>query len=231
MRFGPLWGFVILIGAAILVAGIGSNFHPNRGDTPPVEKQQEEDQQKADEAKKAADATKASMLTFDQAKEGAVKVAMEIEGKGTIAMELYPKAAPKTVAHFTDLCKKHFYDGLKFHRVVPNFVIQVGDPNSKGLDGSKMRDMTNEAVSTTFKLGGGGSGEKVPLEAKLSHKKYSVGLARSDAPDSGDSQFYINLQDNLSLDGNYCVFGMVLHGQDVAAKIQKGDVIKSLTLQ
>ena len=161
-------------------------------------------------------------MTFEAAKQGAVKATLEVEGKGTIVMELYPKAAPQTVAHFVELCKQHFYDGLKFHRVEPNFVIQGGDPESKN---TSVEEFESKGI------GSHGSGKMVPLEAALPHKQYSVGLARSSDPNSGDSQFYINLNDNASLDGQYCVFGMVVQGQDVPAKVEKGDVIKSITVQ
>ena len=221
MRSSPVWGFIALIAVAIVVAGLASKVHPNRGSLPPAEQAAEDDRKQREEAQKQADAKKAGLMTFAQAKEGAVKVAMEIEGKGSVVMELYPKAAPQTVAHFVDLCKKHFYDGLKFHRVEPGFVIQGGDPESKD---------ASVAEFETKQIGTHGSGQTVPLEAKLPHTQYSVGLARSSAPDSGDSQFYINLKDNNELDGNYCVFGMVTQGQEVAAKVEKGDVIKSITL-
>ena len=71
----------------------------------------------------------------------------------------------------------------------------------------------------------------MPLEAHLPHTKYSVGQARSNELNSGDCQFYFNLNDNASLDGKYCVFGMVVQGQDVVDKIEKGDVITSLTAE
>ena len=222
MRSSPLWGFIALIAVAIVVAGIASKVHPNSGSLPPDEQAQEEERKQQETAQKQAETQKASMITFDQAKEGAIKVAMEVEGKGTVLMELYPKAAPKTVAHFVDLCKRNFYDGLKFHRVEPGFVIQGGDPQSKD---ASVEEFQSKQIGTH------GSGQTVPLEARLPHTQYSVGLARSSALDSGDSQFYINLKDNNELDGKYCVFGMVTQGQDIAAKVQKGDVIKSFKLQ
>lgn len=222
MRSSPVWGFIALIAIAIVVSGLASRVHPNTGSLPPDEQAREDDRKQQETAKKQAEAQKSTLMTFDQAKEGAVKATMEIEGKGTVVMELYPKAAPKTVAHFVDLCKKHFYDGLKFHRVEPGFVIQGGDPMSKD---------ASVAEFDSKQIGTHGSGENVPLEARLPHTHYSVGLARSNAPDSGDSQFYINLKDNNDLDGRYCVFGMVTQGQDVPAKVEKGDIIKSITVQ
>jgi len=221
MRFSPLWGFVILIGVAIAISAIGSKVHRNQGDVPPAEQAQLDAEKEQEAARKKMEDAKAAMMTFDQVKEGAIRATMEIENRGTVVMEFYPKAAPKTVEHVTDLIKSHFYDGLKFHRVEPDFVIQGGDPLSKNL---------GVAEFDSKQIGSHGSGKNVPLEVHLPHKKYSIGLARSTAPDSGDSQFYINLKDNGPLDGNYCVFGMVIQGQDVPAKVQRGDVIKSITL-
>jgi peptidyl-prolyl cis-trans isomerase B (cyclophilin B) len=158
---------------------------------------------------------------FEKYKDGAIHVTLVVENRGTMVLELYPKAAPKTVAHFVDLCKKHFYDGIKFHRVEPGFVVQGGDPKSKDLDPGQF---------SANGIGSNGSGTTVPLEAKLPHIPGSVGLARANDPNSGDSQFYINLKDNADLDGNYCVFGRVIQGADVAPKIQIGDRITSLTV-
>ena len=81
-----------------------------------------------------------------------------------------------------------------------------------------------------FNLGINGSGQPVPLEAKLPHKKYSLGLARSKDTASGDSQFYLNLKDNPDLDGKYCVFGRIKQGAEIADKIEIGDRIKRLSI-
>ncbi len=142
-----------------------------------------------------------------------------VTNRGTILLELYPKAAPKTVAHFLDLVHRKFYDGIKFHRVVPNFVVQAGDPKSKNLSPDQFE---------ANMVGAGGSGKTVPLEAKLSHERGTLGLARAQDPNSGDSQFYINLKANHDLDGNYCIFGKVLKWMDVVDKIQVGDRIQSV---
>ncbi len=248
----PMWGFVALILAAVLASSLISSKHHNDGAIPPAEQARIDEEKQIEEANKynathktpPADNKKSATnktspktlsvdettptatpdtttMTFDQAKEGAVKATMQVQGRGKIVMELYPKAAPKTVAHFLDLCRKHFYDGIKFHRLEAGFVVQGGDPESK-----------NAAVDEFDAKGIGthGSGTTtVPLEAHLLHKKYSIGQARSQALDSGDSQFYFNLNDNTALDGKYCVFGMVVEGQDVVDKIEKGDVITSLT--
>jgi peptidyl-prolyl cis-trans isomerase B (cyclophilin B) len=136
--------------------------------------------------------------------------------RGTIVIEFYPAVAPKTVENFETLTKKGFYNGLTFHRVVPGFVVQGGDP--KG-DGS------------------GGPGYDVPAEISPAekHLRGSVATARlGDAvnPDrkSSGSQFYICLAAQPSLDGQYTVFGGVVEGMDVVDKIHVGDHIKKVTL-
>lgn len=156
------------------------------------------------------------------------RVDMVIEKRGTVSIELLPKSAPKTVAHFLKLTEKKFYDGILFHRVVPGFVAQAGDPASKKYKPSDLNGLSSEEIGNKFQLGSGGSGANVPLEAKTPHDRGTLGLARSQAPDSGDSQFFLNLVPNHSLDGNYCVFGKVTKGLDVMDKIQNGDRITSI---
>ena len=136
--------------------------------------------------------------------------------RGTIVIEFYPAVAPKTVENFETLSKKGFYNGLTFHRVVPGFVAQGGDP--KG-DGS------------------GGPGYDLPAEISPAekHLRGSVATARlGDAvnPDrkSSGSQFYICLAAQPGLDGQYTVFGGVVEGMDVVDKVQVGDHIKKVTL-
>src|SRR3989441_8931761 len=131
--------------------------------------------------------------------------------RGKLTLELYPDAAPRTVTRFVDLVKKGFYNGLTFHRVVPKFLIQGGDPAGDGT---------------------GGSG--LPIQAEFSEKKHStgtVGMARLREPDSADSQFYICLEPQPFLDGKYTVFGQAVDGLDVLPKIQEGDVMRKATLR
>ena len=121
---------------------------------------------------------------------------------GNITFRFYPDDAPDTVINFINLARKGFYNGLVFHRVVPNFVIQAGCPNS---DGS------------------GGPGYNIPAEFnKRSHLKGIVSMARKpDNVDSANSQFFICLQDVTRLDGLYAAFGEVIQGQDVVDAIGK----------
>jgi cyclophilin family peptidyl-prolyl cis-trans isomerase len=136
---------------------------------------------------------------------------MTIESeKGTIQLELYPGKAPKTVAHLKELAGKGFYNGLTFHRVVPDFVIQGGDPKGDGT---------------------GGSGQTIPFEQNdLKHDKGVIAMARSQSKDSADSQFYITLAAQPSLDGQYVVFGKVTSGMEVVEKIQVGDKMTKVTI-
>lgn len=189
-----------------------------------------------EEAPKAAQtelAPKAKLMTFEEAAKGALRATLEIEGRGIIVVELYPAAAPKTVAHFVSLCKQNFYKGILVHRVEtdPKFrLFQAGDPVTMVLKSTDFRGKSTEDVAEKFHVGGGGSGQKVKLEAHLPNVANTLALARSDDPDSGDSQFYINLSDNHSLDSQYCVFGKIISGAEIAEKVEIGDRIVSFRL-
>ena len=129
---------------------------------------------------------------------------------GKIVIEFYDKDAPKTVANFIKLAKDGFYNGTTFHRVIPGFMIQGGDPNSKSADRSTH--------------GTGGPGYTVEAEIKRDHARGTVATARLGDqvnPDkrSSGSQFFINVKDNGFLNGGYTVFGNVIAGMDVADKI------------
>jgi cyclophilin family peptidyl-prolyl cis-trans isomerase len=132
--------------------------------------------------------------------------------KGTIKFTLNEDLAPITTANFIELAQRNFYDGLKFHRVEPNFVIQGGCPHGTGT---------------------GGSGKNIPLEVtpNLKHgDEGAVAMARSSAPNSASSQFYITLAPTPFLDGNYAVFGRVTEGMDVVRQIRVGDVMNSVRI-
>lgn len=145
--------------------------------------------------------------------------------KGTVTLEFYPTDAPNTVASFIELADSGFYNGLKFHRVIPGFVAQGGDPLT--------RDLTTEQL----KAGVGGAGTGGPgwtQKAEFNTRKHETGtlaMARAQNPDSAGSQFYICLAPQPSLDGQYTVFGQVTDGMDVVMAIEVGDVIESVTIQ
>lgn len=126
---------------------------------------------------------------------------------GIIKIELMPQTAPNTVTNFKKLVQSGFYDHLLFHRIVPGFVIQGGDPNSK--------DRKNRQV-----WGTGGPGWKINAEFnEMKHSRGIVSMARSHDPDSAGSQFFIVIKDSYFLDGQYTVFGKVLEGMDIVDKI------------
>jgi cyclophilin family peptidyl-prolyl cis-trans isomerase len=235
---------LVLLGVILVAIGIAaatSRFHQS---APPLaEKYAEEERQEMEKQRSEMMKKKAEMearmkdpkrlAAFDDPglKEGAVRVRLDIANRGVLTMELYPKVAPKTVAHFVALCKKNFYDRVLFHRVEKDFVIQAGDPTSKDIPDSEASALSAQELASKYpSLGSNGSGTNVPLEPGLPHLPFSVGLARSSARDSGDSQFYINLKDNVQLDNDYCIFGRVVEGQEVAKKVQVGDRITSLTV-
>ncbi len=134
---------------------------------------------------------------------------------GSMTVEFYDKGAPKTVANFKALAKKGFYDGCKFHRIMKDFMVQTGDPNTKAGDPATW--------------GSGGSGTPVPDEfsTTLSHQKGVLSMANTGQPNSQSSQFFICLGDAKFLDGKYSIFGHVVKGMDVLMKLGNAPVKKS----
>ncbi|OGW37513.1 MAG: peptidylprolyl isomerase [Nitrospirae bacterium GWD2_57_9] len=125
---------------------------------------------------------------------------------GNITLKFFPEVAPGHVKNFLDLAKKGFYDGTTFHRVIPNFMIQGGDPNSKNAD------------KRTHGTGGPGYMIKAEFNEKP-HKRGTLSMARAANPDSAGSQFFICVKDSNFLDRQYTAFGEVESGMEVADKI------------
>jgi cyclophilin family peptidyl-prolyl cis-trans isomerase len=142
--------------------------------------------------------------------------------KGTIEFETYPEEAPNTVAQIIGLVKKNFYNGQRFHRAEPNFVIQVGDPVS--------RDYSRQEW-----WGRQSSGRPIGVAEITKKRRLVLGAVAMGYPGTekaaADSQFFILRRAAPELDGKYTVFGKVLTGQDVVAKIQRGDVLKRAYLK
>jgi peptidyl-prolyl cis-trans isomerase B (cyclophilin B) len=140
--------------------------------------------------------------------------------KGTIVAELYDKEAPLTVANFEKLANGKFYDGVKFHRVIPDFVVQGGDPLSRELPAGDPR------------VGTGGPGYKIKCETAGNPRKHEVGaLSMAHAgKDTGGSQFFMVLSEANSrhLNGVHTVFGKITSGIDVMKKIERNDVMNSV---
>ena len=143
--------------------------------------------------------------------------------KGTIRAELYEKDAPGTVENFTNLVKDGFYDGIVFHRVIPEFVVQGGDP------------LTKELPLTNPRIGSGGPGYTIKCETKGNPRTHTVGaLSMAHAGrDTGGSQFFIVLSEanTRHLNGVHTVFGQVVDGLEVMKKLERGDKIEKLTVE
>ncbi len=152
-----------------------------------------------------------SPMHFEQAKKYQAVIQTS---KGKIVCDLYPNKAPLTVTNFVQLAQAGFYNGLLFHRVVPQFVVQGGDPDGTG---------------------SGGPGYTIPAEIGLPHLKGALATARlSDQVNpqkrSSGSQFYITLEKIPYLDGQYTVFGQTVSGMDVVSKMVQGDKIEKIEI-
>lgn len=138
-------------------------------------------------------------------------VTIEMENEGTIKLELYPQKAPQTVRNFVSLIQKGFYNGLIFHRTIPGFMAQGGDPEGTGMGGPGY-GIKGEFLENGF-------------ENDISHKRGVISMARSTLPNSAGSQFFIVTDDSEFSDGQYAGFGVVIEGMDVVDKVVKTRVI------
>ncbi|PLS17493.1 peptidylprolyl isomerase [Bacillus sp. M6-12] len=132
-------------------------------------------------------------------------VTITMENGGKIKLELYPKIAPNTVANFVSLIEKDYYNGVIFHRVIPEFMIQGGDPAGNGTGGP------DYSIAGEFSANG--------YENTLKHTRGILSMARTQEPNSAGSQFFIMVADAPSLDGSYAAFGKVLEGMEVVDAI------------
>ena len=134
-------------------------------------------------------------------------VTIEMENGHVMKAELYPEVAPNTVNNFISLVRKGFYDGLIFHRVIPGFMIQGGDPNGNGVGGP------GYSIKGEFTANG--------FRNDLKHTAGVLSMARTMAPNSAGSQFFIMVDDAPHLDGQYAAFGKLIAGMDVALEIAR----------
>lgn len=147
-------------------------------------------------------------ISLEKGTNPVIKITTE---KGEMVLELFPDVAPKHVESMLTLTKKGFYNGLKFHRVVPGFVIQGGCPQGTGT---------------------GGPGYNLDAEFNSrKHLKGTLAMARSSMPDSAGSQFYICLDATPNLDNQYTVFGQVVKGHEIPELVKQGDTMKIEILQ
>ena len=142
------------------------------------------------------------------------EIAVFTTNKGTIRVQLAGKDAPIHVGNFVELAQKGFYDGMTFHRYVPNFVIQGGDPKGNGTGGPGYRIQ-----------------QEFTTNPNNSHEDGALAMARSSNPDSAGSQFYFCLGAQHFLDPNYTVFGQTLEGFDTIAALRQGDTIESIVIE
>lgn len=164
---------------------------------------QENDEDDTAEKEKTKDAT-----TYEETdKKPIVTITME-DGR-EITAELYPNIAQNTVNNFIELIENEFYDGVIFHRVIPGFMIQSGDPEGTGMGDP------GYSIKGEFENNG--------VENDLKHEKGVLSMARREDPDSAGSQFFIMTGEAASLDGNYAAFGKVIDGMDVAEDISEAE--------
>ncbi len=129
---------------------------------------------------------------------------LDLKDNCRVVIKLLPKVAPKHVARIKKLAREKFYDGIIFHRVIPGFMAQTGDPTGTGMGGSKYPDLPAEFSNIPFKRG-------------------TVGMARAADPNSANSQFFIMFRDGRFLDGKYTVWGIVVQGMECVDKIAPGE--------
>ena len=141
--------------------------------------------------------------------------------KGTFEFETYPADAPKTVAHVVALVKRGFYDGQRVHRALPGFLVQWGDPRS--------RDTAREDDWGRGPDASSGTAIGVPeISRKHLHRRGAVAMAHPGVPGEADSQMYVTLADRPDLNGKYTVFAQVIAGDEVPARLERGDVIRKM---
>ncbi len=151
------------------------------------------------------------IFVISSCNEGKGRIVNIETNKGIIKFVLFEEKAPVTTKNFIDLAQSRFFDGLTFHRYVPGFVVQGGDPKGDGT---------------------GGSPNTIPLEVNsaLKHDEGAVGMARSQDPNSASSQFYFCLAPAHQLDGSYAVFGKVIEGMDIVKNLRVGDKMNKVTI-
>ena len=144
--------------------------------------------------------------------------------KGTFEFETYPVDAPKTVAHIIALVKRGFYDGQRIHRALPGFVVQWGDPRSRDL--SREADWGRGADASSGNPIGASE-----LRRKRFHTRGAVAVAHQGNPALADSQVYVTLAVRADLDSRYTVFGHIIAGDDVPARLERGDLIRRMSVK
>ena len=141
--------------------------------------------------------------------------------KGAFEVETYPVEAPKTVAHIVDLVKRGFYDGQRIHRALPGFLVQWGDPRSRDL--SREADWGRGAEASSGHPIGASE-----LRRKRLNTRGAVAMAHQGNPALADSQIYVTLENRPDLNNRYTVFGHIIAGDEVPARLERGDQIRKM---
>lgn len=196
MKKNILLLFLVLISVVSIVACNKKATNENVTETTTVLETEKETEKQVETTKETKKNTEGKVSN---------KVEISIKNYGKITLELEPNAAPQTVENFVKLVNRGFYDGLTFHRIIKDFMIQGGDPLGNGTGGSE------ENVVGEFSSNG--------IENNISHKRGVISMARSMDPNSASSQFFIVHKDSEFLDGNYAAFGHVTSGIEVVDKI------------
>lgn len=215
--------------AVVLVSVVG--LAGCGGSTPEPEPAPEATEQPAEESTETAVPEEGQLYT-PAYKPNGKETAVLTTSKGEIEVELYGTDAPIHVGNFVELVRKGFYDGTKFHRYEPGFVIQGGDPQTKEMAADQVK---SEVESGMTALGTGGPGYQIkgefdPAVNPNKHVEGALGMARSQSPDSGGSQFYFTLAVTPFLDGQYTVFGKITKGLDVMKELRVGDTIEKVVI-
>jgi cyclophilin family peptidyl-prolyl cis-trans isomerase len=144
--------------------------------------------------------------------------------KGTFEFQTYPAEAPKTVAHVVELVRRGFYDGQRIHRALPGFLVQWGDPRSR--DTASEADWGRGPEASSGKPVGAAE-----FSRKHLHTRGAVAMAHQGTPAMGDSQIYVTLADRPDLNNRYTVFGRVIAGDEVPARLERGDQIRKMSVK
>lgn len=159
-------------------------------------------------------------------------VTMNVKDMGTVKIELYPEQAPNTVANFIALIQRGFYNGLTFHRTIPDFMIQGGDKNGDGTGSPTLKDLKDDGDDTAYSINGEFIANKV--NNTIHHERGVISMARADYSsiglteegyNSAGSQFFITTAEQTSLDGLYAAFGKVIEGMEVVDAISNVEVV------
>ena len=211
MKMKGIWpALVFVLTFGVFLAGCGSGGDEGSStwsgneNSPSAEEWIEEDIEEDEDAGSNAEEAGEERETIDMSNEKPV-VEITMENGGKIVIELDPEAAPLTTENFLKLVDEGFYDGLTFHRIIPNFMIQGGDPDGTGAGGLR------EQITGEFSQNG--------WTNPISHKRGTISMARTNDPNSASCQFFITNADYPSLDGAYAAFGTVISGMDVVDEI------------